>query len=217
MIKPVTYELFLPAATAAFRDKAKGDGTVSDGEFKMLVALAFRDAVYKLMSDAFLYRIEIPIDIYAGVQRYDIIPPEPYIVVDVSSLREHKTTIPPHSYDNKNLFLLCCPAEDVNTAFFIEAAVAIRPTSATCEVDPDFVDRHYALIKNAMFWDLARMAERKWASLGVVDRYKRAYDTALYKAKRDLLNGGKLVSLSTRRMSSRAAPGQRPNCNRGCT
>ena len=88
--KTIGYEMFLPAIAAAIRGKEQTDDQLSESEFKQVVAIVYRDTVIQFMKDSWLYRVEIPIDLYQDVKRYDVIPPEGYIVEDIVSFKEHK-------------------------------------------------------------------------------------------------------------------------------
>lgn len=194
------YELFLPAVAAAIGAKEKSDDQLTNPELRRVVKVTFRDAVIKFMRDSLLYRIELPIDLYTDVRRYDLIPPDNYLIVDVIGFNEHKTTIPPNNFNNKSITLNCCPVKDVERAFFAE--VALQPMrSHNCEFDIEFLEMYYDAILANMFFRLTSMPQRQWRLLGASRAYQRDYIIELNKAKRRALAGGDAIKIRTKRLS----------------
>lgn len=198
----IGYELFLADVSSAVYPKKQKDDQLTESEFKQVVAGVFLGSVIRFMKDSYLFRAELPIDLYQDVKRYDIIPPRGFLVEDVVSLQEHKVNIPAHSHSLKEIILVCCPIKDVHSAFFVEVALSPKRSSGMCEFDEDFLEMHYDAILENMLMRLARMTARTWRSLGSVDSYKREYLKYLNKDKRQALNGGGIIRLHTRRLSA---------------
>jgi len=192
------YELFLPAVSSALYAKKSSDDQLSELEFKQLVEIGFRDAVRQFTKDTLLYRITIPIDVYEGTQRYDIIPPEGWLVEAVVRLRNSKINIPDRNVTYEEVRLLCCPDKDVYGAFFVEVAVSPKRLNGPCEFDCEFLERHYdAILANMMkrFYD---QEERTWKNVGKSDRKLREYKTLRNQAKRRRLSSDGPIKLKTR-------------------
>ena len=203
----VGYELFLPAIAAAVRTKEEQDKNytqLTDSEFKAIVALTFRDAVIQFTKDSLLYRVELPIDIYRDVKRYDLIPPDGWRIQTVTAVKDHKIKVPAHCTSSKDIMLTCCPNKDVSTAFFVEVSLSPKRTSSVCEFDEDFVDEYYDAILSNMFLRLSKQNARQWASLSSSETYKRDYRNFVNDAKREALTGGALIKMHFRRMSDGA-------------
>jgi len=201
MTKLVGYELFLPAIAAAIYGKKKNDNQVNQTELKKIVALTFRDAMIRTMKDTKLYREEIPIDLYEGVNRYDIIPSDGFLIESVMELKAHKFKIPKNTYSEHSIELTCCPKRDVSSAFFIEVAL-IAKRSGPCEFDEDFVEKYYDMILANMFSRLSAMGQQMWRSLGAAQDYRREYDNLVGDAKRQALSSGSPLKLQIRRLSN---------------
>ena len=99
MTKKTGYELFLPAIATAIASKKKDSEQLSEPELRALVAVTFRDAAIDFAQDSLLYRVHIPIDLYNGVKRYDLIPPEGFMVEDVNRFESNKTKVPKLNHD----------------------------------------------------------------------------------------------------------------------
>lgn len=196
------YNLFLPAVAAALRGKDKKDSQVSESEFRQIVAVTFRDSMIQFTQDSLLYRVELPIDVFKGVDRYDIIPPKGFIIEDVVHLKTNKIKVPSHSFTQSDIVLNCCPVKDVYSAFFVEVALSPTRVDAKCKFPLTFVERHYDAILSNMFQRLYGMVERTWRSLGSAELNKREYQRRLNKAKRTNFSGGAPIRLSSRLLSS---------------
>lgn len=206
MIKQVGYELFLPAVAAAIAVKKKSDNQLTNPELKRVVGVTFRDAVIEFMKDSLLYRVEIPIDLYTDVKRYEFFAPDGYLIIDVVGFLAHNTKIPNNTHNNKQMTLVCCPTHDVEQAFFAE--VALQPKRSTnCKFDEDFLEEYYDVILANMFSRLAGMYQRQWRSLGSARAYRLDYVRLLNKAKRRALSGGDVIKIKTRRLTENA-----PSC-----
>lgn len=203
MSKLVGYELFLPAVAAAIASKEKDDDQLNSNELKSLVAGVFRDAVIKFMKDSELYRMEVPIDLYQGEKRYDIIAPDGYLIQDVKSFKEYNTKVPKHLLDDESITLTCCPLKSVDKAFYAEIAIFPK-RSNSCKFDEDFLERHYDVILDYMFMRLYAMPKRVWTSLGLIQSYKRDYLNGVAKARRQALSGGSLIKIKTKRLTEYA-------------
>ena len=100
------YELFLPALTAIVREKEKRDDQFSDAEFKALIAVIFRDALIAFTKETHLYRIDIPIDLYAEVDRYELFAPEGFFIDASMELKTGKA----HSFRVRSFGASRCSA-----------------------------------------------------------------------------------------------------------
>jgi len=206
MIKPVKkagYEFFLPAITASIRRKKKSTNQISDLEFKAVVAVVFRDSVIRFMKESRLYRTEIPIDIYAGVDRYDIFPPEDWYIEAAIRLLTGKADLP-KSYQlktNELLFRNCCPGKDINKGLYVEVAIVPLRSSNVCEFDVVFLDKYYDAILAAMKWELAEMPGREWHNFGSVQYLRSQYLSLRNKAISGGTDSVKPVKLKYKRLS----------------
>lgn len=194
------YELFLPAIAAVAFPKKKSDDHLNEPEFVQVVAVTFRDAVTQFMKDSLLYRIEMPVDLYKDVKRYELTPPNGWLVEDVVGFKTYKTHIPDNSYDNENLWLTCCPTRDIEQAFYVELAL-IPKRSHNCKFDEDFLERYYDVIMANMMMRFSAMTERSWRSFGVMREHQREYKNKLGQAKRRSMNDGGKLYLKSKRIS----------------
>lgn len=203
----VGYELFLPAITAAVRTKEEQDKNytqLTDSEFKSIVAITFRDSAIQFMKDSHLYRVELPIDLYEDVKRYDLVPPDGFRIESVTKVLDGKAKVPPHCTSLKDVMLTCCPKRDIPTAFYVEVALSPKRAAGKCQFDEDFVDEYYDAILANMYMRLSKQTARQWASLGATETYKRDYQNHTNDAKRRALAGGALIKMHFRRMSDGA-------------
>lgn len=194
------YELFLPAIAAAIASKKKDNEQLSEPELRSLVAVTFRDAVIEFMQDSLLYRISLPIDLYQDVKRYDIVPPEGFLVEDVVRFESNKTNVPKLNHNQHSIWLACCPTRDIHRAFYVVAALVAK-RSKNCKFDDNFLERYYEVILANMFTKITAMQNRVWRSLGSTLRYRRDYINKLAQAKRRDLNGGDILRIKTRRLT----------------
>lgn len=200
----IDYKLFLPAITAAVREKLEDKDTqLTDAEFEAMVALLYRDAVIEFMKDSKMYRIEIPIDIYAGVRYYPIVAPDGYYVESAIRLCAGNRKIPPAYFLDENEVIIdepCCPDCDVDNAFYVEAAIVPRITDNNCKFDADFVNKYYNAILLAMERRLYAM-NRSWKDLRLSELRGREYQREITKA----ISGGyyynKSIKLRWKRFS----------------
>lgn len=200
MIKDTGYELFLPAVAAAIASKEKRSDQLTDPELKGVVRVTFRDAVVDFIQDSLLYRVSVPIDLYKDVKRYDIIPPDGFLVEDVVRFESNKTKVPKLNHDQESIWLYCCPTQDITQAFY--AVLALMPMRRyNCKYDGEFLEKYYEVILAKMFVKLSAMQNRAWRSLGSTVRYERDYVNKLAKAKRRALNGGNTLKIATTRLS----------------
>ena len=202
--RTVNYEIFLPVITAAFREKEKDDKQLTDSEFKAVVAVAFRDAVIRFMKDTKLYRTEIPIDVWKGVTRYDIVPPEGFYVESSVELKTGASHLPgSYSLDEKELVLNdCCPHHDTEKAWYVEAAIVPKVTLNPCEFDEEFVNRHYEAILTAMEIRLFGMTNRTWADSRMATLKETEYRHQRSRAVRGGTDSSKPVRIRYTRLSN---------------
>lgn len=202
--RTVNYEVFLPVIAATIREKEKNDQQLTDSEFKAVVAVAFRDAVARFMKDTKLYRVEIPIDFWKGVRRYDIIAPEGYYVESAVSLRTGNTHLPAnYSMDDKELILNdCCPDRDIEKAVYVEAAIVPKLTMNPCEFDEEFINRHYEAILTAMEIRLFSMTNRTWGNPSMVSYKETEYRHQRNRAVRGGTDSSKPVKIKYTRLSN---------------
>jgi len=212
MIKPVKkagYEFFLPALTASLRRKKKSTHQLGDAEFRAVIALVFRDTVIKFIKESKLYRIQIPIDIFAGVDRYDIFPPDGWYSEAATRLLTGRAKIP-KTYQltaDELLFKKCCPGKDVNRALYVEIAIVPLRSADICEFDVRFLEKYYDVILAGMKWELASMSGREWHSLGSVQYLRSQYISYKNKAVTGGTDSAKPVKLKYKRLSDGM-----PNC-----
>jgi len=200
MTNKIGYEFFLPAVSASIASKQKNDRQLNEGELKAVVAVTFRDAVVEFTRDSLLYRRSIPIDLYQDVKRYDLIPPNGYMVVDVVEFQENKVKIPFNTYDTKSIYLNCCPDKDIDQAFYV--VLALVPKRGTnCKFDEEFIEEYYDVILANMMYRLMNMENREWRSLGAAREYRREYVVKMNQSKRRALNGGAVIKMKNRRLS----------------
>lgn len=203
----VDYTLFLPLVAALVREKREDkDVQLTDAEFKAMVAILYRDAVIEFAKDSKLFRVDIPIDIYVGVRRYEIIPPEGYYVESIIRLRSGRRNVPKdYIYDDFAIVLneSCCPNCDVDEAFFAEVAIVPMITETFCKFDAEFVNRYYDVIALGIQKRLYVM-KRSWENDQLAtlreQQYQQAVDRAILNKNR---NGGpsRTVKLRYRRIS----------------
>lgn len=205
MTDTVGYELFLPAVAAAIAGKQKDSDQLNQSELKAVVAVVFRDSVIEFMHDSLLYRVSVPVDLYRDVKRYDLIPPDGYIIEDVVRFDENKTKIPPHTHDTSSIYLTCCPKKDVDRAFYAVLALVPKRLGHACEFDAEFLEKHYDVILANMMYRLMGMEQRRWRSRGAERQYRKEYTVKLNKARRRDLSGGAVVKIKTRRLSGNDA------------
>lgn len=201
MITKTGYKLFLPAVAAAIAGKEKDERQLTEDELKAVVNVTFRDSAIDFMQDSLLYRESLPIDLYQDVKRYDIIPPNGFIVEDVIRFETNAVNVPKLNHDFKSIELFCEPTRDVDRAFYVVVAL-VPKRGSNCEFDDEFLERHYEAILANMFMRLSAMQGRVWRSLGQTLRYERSYMRELNQAKRRDLNGGGVLKLKTKRLSS---------------
>lgn len=200
----VDYTIFLPIIAAAVREKKEDKDTqLTDAEFKALVSILYRDAVIAFMKDTKLFRVEIPIDIYAGVRRYDLIPPDGYYIESAIRLRTGRRNIPAdYVLDEHELILAdsCCPTCDVDEAFWVEAALVPNITDGHCKFDADFVNRYYEAIRLGMEARLYAM-NRSWFNPSLSGLRETQYRQERNRAIRGGTDSAKAVKLRYKRMS----------------
>ena len=181
----IDYKLFLPAIAAAVREKYEDKDTqLTDAEFEAMVSILYRDSVIEFMKDSKMYRIEIPIDIYAGVRYYPIVPPDGYYVESAIRLRAgNRKTPPAYLLDERDLIIdePCCPDCDVDNAFYVEVAIVPNITDNTCKFDAHFVNKYYNAILLAMERRLFAM-NREWKDIKLSDMRGREYRRAVSEA-----------------------------------
>lgn len=202
--RTVNYEIFLPVITATIREKEKVDQQLTDSEFKAVVAVAFRDAVIRFMKDTKLYRREIPIDVWKGVTRYDIVPPEGFYVESAIELKTGKSHLPgSYTLDERELVLNdCCPYEDMEKAWYVEAAIVPKVTNNPCEFDEDFINRYYEAILTAMEIRLFGMTNRTWADSRMATLKETEYRHQRNRAIRGGTDSSKPVRIRYTRLSN---------------
>lgn len=200
----VDYTIFLPVIAAAVREKKEDKDTqLTDAEFRALVSILYRDAVIEFMKDTKLFRIEIPIDIYAGVRRYDLVPPDGYYIEQAVRLRTGRRNIPrDYILDEHELLLAeeCCPRCDIDEAFWVEVALVPNITDGQCKFDADFINRHYDAILLGMQKRLYAM-NRSWFNPSLAGLRDMEYRQARIKAIRGGTDSAKAVKLRYKRMS----------------
>lgn len=204
----IDYTIFLPLVTALVREKKEDKDTqLTDAEFKAMVAILYRDAVIEFAKDSKLFRVDIPIDIYAGVRRYEIIPPEGYYVESIIRLRTGRRNVPQNYIYDDNAIVLnndCCPKCDIDEAFFAEVALVPMITGNKCFFDAEFVNRYYDAIALGIQKRLYAMTSRSWfnGQLSTLreQQYREAVDRAIADKHR---SGGpsRTVKLRYRRIS----------------
>ncbi len=204
----IDYTLFLPLVAALVREKKEDKDTqLTDAEFKAMVAILYRDAVIEFAKDSELFRVDIPIDIYAGVRRYEIIPPEGYFIQSIIRLRTGRRNVPKNYIYDDNAIVFdnsCCPKCDVDEAFFAEVSIVPRITDNKCLFDADFVNRYYDIIALGIQKRLYAMMNRSWfngqMSALREQQYREAVDRAIADKHR---SGGpsRTVKLRYRRIS----------------
>lgn len=202
--RTVNYEVFLPVITATIREKEKSDQQLTDSEFKAVVAVAFRDAVIRFMKDTKLYRREIPIDVWKGVTRYDIVPPEGFYVESAIELKTGNSHLPGnYSLDERELILNdCCPRHDMEKAWYVEAAIVPKVTLNPCEFDEEFINRHYEAILTAMEIRLFGMTNRTWGNPSMVSYKETEYRHQRNRAVRGGTDSSKPVRVRYTRLSN---------------
>lgn len=191
--------LFLPVLTSAlFNDD---ENQLSQSEFKQIVELVYVDAVTQVMQDTKLYKVQLPIDLYQDVKRYDIIPPNGYVVVDVDGLLEYKSKVPKHTHTLDSIELMCCPTKDIPEAFYVEVALAPKRNNDSHSFDDEFVDRYYQLIMTLMKSELLGMTERYWYDPGQSAMYKNRYWGDVNTVKREAITAGSKIKINKRRLT----------------
>lgn len=201
--KVAGYEVFLPAITADYRKKKKTDDNLTDSEFKAVVAVVFRDAVLRFIRDSKLYRAEIPIDVYAGVTRYDVIPPDGYYIDTGIRLRTGAANLPAkYTFTDTEIQLYdCCPEKSVDKAWYAEVSLVPLRTSGVCTFSQRFLDIYYEAIIACMHWQFSMMTERQWHQLGTTQYHEKKYLTEKNRAVVGGTDSSKAAKLKYRRLS----------------
>lgn len=201
----VDYTVFLPFIAALVREKKEDKDTqLTDAEFKAMVSILYRDAVIGFMKDTKLFRVEIPIDIYTGVRRYDLVPPKGYYIESAIRLRTGRRHIPKdYVLDEHELILAdeCCPMCDVDEAFWVEVALVPNVTDGHCKFDADFVNRYYEAIRVGMEMRLYVM-NRSWFNPNLAAIRETQYRQLRNRAIRGGTDSAKAVKLKYRRISN---------------
>ena len=204
----VDYTLFLPLVAALVREKKEDKDTqLTDAEFRAMASIIYRDAVIQFMKDTKLFRVEIPVDIYTGVRRYEIIPPEGYYIEAIIRLRTGRRNVPQdYIFDNNNIVLndSCCPNCDVDEAFFVEVALVPMITENKCLFDSEFVNRYYDAIALGIEKRLYAMMNRSWFNERMSVLREREYQQAVSRAimeKHRSSGPSRTVKIRFRRMS----------------
>lgn len=200
------YEHFLPEVSLHIASKKDEDETEVKREIQVAVQTVFRSAVGQFMRDSNLYRVELPLDVYAGVKRYEIIPPEGFMINTVIRLREYNARIPANCYGKKEVMLACCPDKDVDEAFYVEASLLPKRVG-NCEFESCFIEEYYDAILANMLWRLADMGARTWSMRTKAASSLKNYREEVARAKRNHLNGGELIKLGYNTMTSKATNG----------
>lgn len=169
----VGYELFLPAIASTTRIKEVKDEQLSDSEFRSVVATVFRDSVIQLMRDTGGYMMDVPIDIYDGVEYYNIVAPEGFMVESLVDVLPNKCDPKNFVSSSSGIMLDECPTKDISQAFY--ARVSVIPKHNTCFFDEGFVDRYYEIILTMMLSKLLAMPTREWKSLEQSRMYFQSY------------------------------------------
>lgn len=184
----VGYEIFLPEMAAALVSKEKKDKSLSDAEFRSIVAIIFRDAMIQFCKDSRLYQVDVPIDFYEGTRQYQITPPEGFATVAIievmdGAYKKNNRII----YDLDNLILPkdACITKDTPRALWLKLAIKPTRSNLHCKFNKVFIDRYYEEIKLLMFYLLHMQDQRVWSDLGRADRYYRAYGIAVDRARRN--------------------------------
>ena len=198
------YKPFLPSMAANFLGKKDKDTLESNSEFEAIVSQVFVDAVAQFMKDSKLYKVEVPIDLYAGVNRYDVPVPPGFTVTQVDELIAGKSSIPTNRFDKKNIWLNCCPTKDIERAFYAELSLKPNRIGGPCEFDQDFVNCHYDTIETLMMAKMSDMGERTWKAKTSADVHYRAYRKMLQSDIHDDTVGGSCITLKQSRLSDRA-------------
>lgn len=184
--KTSDYGMFLPAITAAVRKKSKviqvgqkkltNDDNLSDAEFKAVVAVVFRDSVIQFIRESHLYRVDIPIDVYANIKWYDVVAPEGFYVDACLGLKTGNANLPgSYTLTDDHLELGCCPDKSVDVAWYVEAAIVPLRTENACKFSVKFLDKYYDAILACMRWKLCQMPERQWHQLGTIQYNEKLY------------------------------------------
>lgn len=209
----VDYTLFVPLITALVREKKEDkDNQLTDAEFKAMISVIYRDAVIEFAKDSKLLRVDIPIDIYAGVRRYEIVPPEGYYIESIIRLRTGRRNVPQrYIYDDFAIVLNedCCPNCDVDEAFFAEVAIVPMITETKCSFDAEFVNRYYDAIALGMQKRLYAMKNRSWHDVELSALREQEYRVAIARAIAEKHRGSgpsRTVKLRYRRISDAMCP-----------
>ena len=200
----VDYTIFLPIIAAAVREKKEDKDTqLTDAEFRAMVSILYRDAVIEFMKDTKLFRIEIPIDVYAGIRRYDLIPPDGYYIESALRLRTGRRDVPrSFTLDEHELLLddACCPQCDIDEAFWVEVALVPNITDGQCKFPAEFINRHYDAILLGIEKRLYAM-NRSWFNPSLAGLRETQYRNARIRAIRGGTDSAKAVKLRYKRMS----------------
>ena len=185
--------------------KDETDDLETNEEFVSIVSTVFRDAVARYMKDSKLYRMELPIDVYEGVDRYDIIPPEGFMVLETITLLDNKIKVPKHSFSVDSIRLGCCPKKDVDKAFYVEVALGAKRINGACEFDEEFIERSYDAIHTLMLYYMASMQARTWQARTSASVYERRYLRLVQANLYDYTTGGSQLKVKKARISDRAS------------
>lgn len=201
--KQVGYEIFLGRIVGDVREKEKTDSQLTDAEFESLVAVVFRDTVIHFMKESHLYREDIPIDFYRGVDRYDITAPEGYYIDAAIALKAGAVHVPlEYELTEDELYLISgLPDRDIDRAVYVDAALVGKVSTGPCKYDEDFVNRYYEVILNGMESRFYGMRGRSWWS----ERLYRLKDSEYRHLRNRAIRGGtmssKAVKIKYKRLS----------------
>lgn len=196
------YELFLPALTAIVREKEKRDDQLSDAEFKALIAVIFRDTLIAFTKETHLYRIDIPIDLYAEVDRYELFAPTGFFIDASMGLKTGKAHIP-SSYvlDEHELVLGCCPKADIDKALYVEVALVPDVTNMNCLFEASFLSRYYDAILAGMEMRLFGMVRRTWYAVQMFRLKEHEYRKLRNRAARGGTDASRPIGIKYKRLT----------------
>ena len=172
----VGYEAFLAPIVAAVQGKAKTTASLGEAEIRAVVATHFKIAVNRVADDTDGYIKVIPVNLYEGVQDYELAIPDGYQANRVIRVEEVNAQFPTGTCVEDDIMRLpCCANKDVTHAFDLHVSVVPDIVSDVCEYDKDFINHHYQAIMMYLHHLLSMQSARQWAALGIADRLERNY------------------------------------------
>lgn len=197
----VNYEPFLAHITPAIQGKVKDSNSLSEGEIRAAVSLAYKEAIHTVAKDTGGYSLSLPIHLYEGLKHYPLEVPAGFRLTKVVRVFENGAHFPKGAYfDDEVLYLPCCASKTINNAYTVRASVVPDPISSVCEFDDVFVNEYFQSILLHMRYTLSMQTARQWQSLGLADRLELMYRRSVKKHRNAAIKG--VITVRSERLTA---------------